>query len=338
MPITIAVTGAGSLFGQGIIRSLKMSPLNIRIIALDFFSNAVGLYWGDKPYLLPDMFGKPENEKKYLDQLMAALKKERAELLFVGTDFEIKFIARHRQILESETGCQIVVSSPRVSDVADDKWETHRFLKEKGFATPPSTISLEGLDDFIQEVGFPLIVKPRRGFRSVGVMQVNNREELDFAVKKSSSEWIIQKAVGSSAQEYTCGAVVLQGRCLGVIVMRRDLRDGNTYRAYLEPLPARLESSIREMALALNPHGSVNFQGRLDGEDLVVFEINARFSGTTIIRALAGFNEVEAVVRTLVLKEKVFLQAKKYGVVLRYWEELFVPWEDYNSMGALLKT
>ena len=92
---------------------------------------------------------------------------------------------------------------------------------------------------------------------------------------------------------------------------------------------------IRSVALALSPCGSVNFQLRVGKNGPEIFEINVRFSGTTVIRALAGFNEVEAVVRWAVTGERVPLVRQKSGVVLRYFEELFVSWEEYARMGEL---
>src|SRR3546814_995014 len=75
--------------------------------------------------------------------------------------------------------------------------------------------------------------------------------------------------------------------------MRRDLRDGNTYRAYVADYP-ELNDQVRMLGRALQPHGPANFQFRTDADGTpCVFEINARFSGTTPLRAMAGFNEVE---------------------------------------------
>jgi carbamoyl-phosphate synthase large subunit len=158
-------------------------------------------------------------------------------------------------------------------------------------------------------------------------------DELVQALRGAGPEPIVQHAVGTAETEYTCGAVVLDGECSGVIAMRRDLRDGNTFRAYLEPA-SEIEAMIRSVALALNPCGPANFQLRVGKDGPAIFEINARFSGTTVVRALAGFNEVEAVVRWAVSGERVPLVRQKSGVVLRYLEELFVSWEEYQGMGG----
>lgn len=334
MRVTVGVLGAGSLLGQGLIKALKMSALESRLVALDFFPHAVGLYWADAAYLLPDVLAPSVSEADYLARLVEILRCEHVEILLVGMDFEVPRLAKYRAVIEAESGCKIVASSPEVAEVGDDKWATHQFLTSRGFPSPASLIDLDELQTFVERVGFPLVVKPRRGARSQGVSMVQSTGELARALKVAGPDPIVQQSIGTPSDEYTCGAVVFEDQCAGVIVMRRDLRDGNTYRAYLQPMP-ELETLVRQVALALNPYGPVNFQLRVGKGGPAIFEINARFSGTTVVRALAGFNEVEAVIRRAVWGERMPLVQQKFGVVLRYWEERFVGWEEYKRMGEM---
>lgn len=333
MPITVAVAGAGSLLGQGIIKALRRASVPMRVVALDYFAQAVGLYWADAAYLLPDVLSPAVHEDVYVDRLVDVLRRERVEVLLLGTDFEVARLAARRKEVEGRTGCRVVVSAPDVVEIADDKWATYEFLRAHGFGCPPSLVALERLDDFVAEHGFPLLVKPRRGARSRGVSLVSEHARLAAALAAAGPDPIVQKAIGTPESEYTCGAVVLDGECMGVIVMRRDLRDGNTYRAYVEPVP-ELEALARRVALALRPDGPVNVQLRMGRSGPAIFEINARFSGTTIMRTLAGFNEVEAVVRWAVSGERIPLAVQRPGVVLRHWEEMFVSWDAYRAMAA----
>lgn len=331
MHVTVAVSGAGSLIGQGIIKALKISALDYRLVALDFFPHAVGLYWAEAAHLLPDVLSPSVSEGEYLGRLTELLRRERVDVLLIATDFEVPLLAKHRTTVEAESGCKVVVSSPEVAEIGDDKWVTYQFLRTHGFPYAPSLVDLNQLEGFISETGFPLIVKPRRGARSRAVSLVRDMSELSGALKAAWPEPIIQRAVGTPESEYTCGAVVLEGECLGVIAMRRELRDGNTFRAFLEPA-SDIEAMVRAAALALNPYGPANFQLRVGEEGPAIFEINARFSGTTVIRALAGFNEVEAIIRWAMSGERIMLTRQRSGVVLRYFEELFVTWEEYRRM------
>ena len=110
--------------------------------------------------------------------------------------------------------------------------------------------------------------------------------------------------------------------------MRRDLRDGNTHRAYVEPYE-ELNLFVRHAAEVLQPFGPVNLQFRTDAQgEPRIFEINARFSGATPLRALAGFNEVEMCIRRLLFGELIRAQPLKNGIILRHLSETFVTHSD----------
>ena len=74
-----------------------------------------------------------------------------------------------------------------------------------------------------------------------------------------------------------------------------------------------------------------NFAWILEGR-VRVFEINARFSGTTPLRALAGFREVEMCVRYLLNGEPPRQPQVKPITILRYWSEIVV---DEQDMGRI---
>jgi len=248
------------------------------------------------------------------------------DLIVPGTDVELLIFAENRQRLEQQYGTKVLVSSSEVVGIADDKYLTYEFFRDAGFLPPESCLS-GGEDQLIERVGFPLVVKPRVGARSIGVYKVDNRQELNRALECSDNP-VIQECVGTDATEYTAGAVSFEGVCTATIVMRRDLRDGNTYRAFISEDSA-LHQEVRNYANALKPHGPVNFQFRLyDSGRPRVFEINGRFSGTTPLRACAGFNEVEMCIRYLLKSEPVVQPLIRNVVILRHWEETVVDMID----------
>jgi glutathione synthase/RimK-type ligase-like ATP-grasp enzyme len=66
--------------------------------------------------------------------------------------------------------------------------------------------------EFVEKVGFPLIVKPRRGARSNGVSVVRETRELTEVIKVAGAESTVHEAIGTADEEYPCGAVVLGGK------------------------------------------------------------------------------------------------------------------------------
>jgi carbamoyl-phosphate synthase large subunit len=162
------------------------------------------------------------------------------------------------------------------------------------------------------------------------VAVVRDREELAYRTRALRAP-VIQEYLGSDDDEYTAGIVCFDGSAQASIVMRRDLRDGNTYRAYTEPF-SELNAKVRQIAEALGAYGPVNLQFRLHKDQLVVFEINARFSGTTPLRALCGFNEVEMVLRHVLFGEPVRQPEVRNMTILRHWSETVVEPERIAAL------
>ena len=315
----VLVTGAGALLGQGIIRSLRTSSLAVKVIAVDPSPLSAGLYWADAAHLVP-LASSPD----YLSAIRTILDRERPDAVFIGTDVELSLLAGCRRQLEADHKTHVIVSDPAVVAIADDKWLTYEFLKRHGFDYPRSC--LPGAEEqLIEEVGFPLVVKPRIGARSVGLHIVHDRAGLQKALAAESAP-ILQECVGTADAEFTAGTLTFGSACVS-IVMRRELRDGNTYRAFSDKY-GELNKTVQAMAQALQPYGPANFQFRLDGGRVKVFEINARFSGTTPLRAHAGFHEVEMTLRRLLLGTPLTQPQVRPLILLRHWSETIVESSD----------
>jgi len=106
------------------------------------------------------------NAPDYAERLYQILQAERPDIVFVGTDVNWVFCSLPAA-WEKELNTQIVVSRPEVIAIANDKWETYQFLKKAGFSYPESVLPGDE-NRLIEQVGFPLVVKPRIGARSVG--------------------------------------------------------------------------------------------------------------------------------------------------------------------------
>ncbi len=317
----VLVTGAGALLGQGILRSLQRSPLQPELIAADPSPLAAGLYWADHAERIA-----MASDLTYLSSIEAILKKHHPDFLLIGTDVELLKLATHRDYLEATYNTHVVVSSPDVIRIADDKFATVEFFEKNGFPAPESV--LPGNEaKLIEKFGFPLVVKPRIGARSIGFRVVKTIGELQDAVRSTHNP-VIQQCVGDESAEYTAGSITFGGRCNAVIVMRRDLRDGNTYRAYVEK-SSELENAVRNWAESLGAYGPANFQFRIDTDGLPkVFEINGRFSGTTPLRTLAGFPEVDMVIRHLMYNEIIEQPEVEPVTILRHWSETVVKSDE----------
>ncbi|MHC1696856.1 MAG: ATP-grasp domain-containing protein [Geobacteraceae bacterium] len=323
--LTVMVTGAGAVLGQGILRSLRMAHLPIRIITADPDYRAAGHWLGDFATIVP-----MADNHEYLSVVEGILSREQVDLLLIGTDVELLLFSRERSRIEKEYGTRIVVSPPQVIEIANDKLLTARFLEDSGFpyaisASADDPVALEGL---VRNCGFPLISKPKQGARSVGVAILHGPD--DLARINGRSELLVQELLPDAEGEFTSGCLVVQQRCEATVVLRRDLRDGNTYRAYTDT-SGRFEAEISSIAERLGCFGPCNFQFRVRNGRPVIFEINARFSGTTPIRAMLGFNEVVAMVDFITSDKSIPAVSLKDGAVLRAWSDIYVDSKQLES-------
>lgn len=321
--INIAVTGTGSLIGQAVIKSVQRSELNEKIsfIGFDYFEKTVGSFWCEKNILLPDILNPNVTKDQWLQVIIETLKAYEVKLLFVGVDFELPLFAKYKTEIEKQTGVIVLVCPEQVIETADDKYLTYQFLKENGLQYPKSY--LPG-DPSVSDLKFPLIVKPRKGARSVGVSKVKNISEMPAALE-AAKDPVIQELVGDDETEYTCGVIYLDGKLKKSIVLRRNLKAGNTYLSYYQKdFPSVISKYLEAVANKLKPYGACNFQLRMDVNGLPkIFEINARHSGTTYIRSLFGFKEVEYIINFLIFNKEMEFDLQE-GTVVRYFDEFLV--------------
>lgn len=317
--INILVTGTGSLIGQAIIKSVLISSLkdNINLVGCDYFQNTVGSFWCNSNYILPDIL-KHNSENEWYNQIKEIILREKVNILFIGVDFELILFAKYKNEIEKETNCKIIVSDKKVLEIGNDKFLTAAFLQENKINFPETSLVENFANSSIQ---FPCIIKPRVGARSKGVYIVNSYEEL---IEKSAmiENGIAQELIGDFFTEYTCGVLCIDGKFESSIVLQRTLKEGHSYIAeYKKDFSRSIYDYIKVISEKLQPFGSCNLQLRLDSSGTpFLFEINPRFSGTTYMRALLGYNEVEFMIRYSLGLPCISFSLQE-GKVLRFYEE-----------------
>ncbi len=313
--IKVLVTGAGGGVGQGIIKSLKLiKDLELKVIAADMSPMASGLYSGDIAKIVPAC-----SATNYWQVIEDILLSEKVDYYIPGTDVELVYCSENKKRIFESFGTKIIISNTEAISIADDKFKTASFLKSNNLSYPMTFWA----DQFQQDdLSLPVIVKPAIGCRSIGVSVARSFSEIEERVKHEN-DLVVQELVGDDDSEYTCTIVCASGRYSEVLILKRVLRAGDTYRA--EPVEsASIAGYVLNTAKSLKIDGSCNFQLRV-GKDGVpkIFEINCRFSGTTPFCSQLGFNPVEFYLKNdmgLSYHYKINYNA----IVLRYWAEVLV--------------
>ena len=323
--LRILVTGAGSVVGQGIAKALRISGLDYRLIMADIGPLNAGLFRSDEAVILPAV-----EAAGALEGIVDVLRQREVHVLFLGSEFDIAFYAAHREEIERRSGATVVVSPPETIALANDKLCTARFLAQHGWPAPMS-VDASDPDAACQEaerMGFPVILKPRSGTSSRHVHIVRTSSELRHLLPLVPSPMVQELLAHSNASslgsEYTCSIFKdPTGQILGPIIARWRLRGGSSWIVEVCHRPDFVPL-LHDIGQALNIVGSLNVQLIETADGPVPFEFNARFSGTTAIRAHFGFNEPEMAVRACRLGERLPHPTIRPGLCLRYEEEIFL--------------
>ena len=110
---------------------------------------------------------------------------------------------------------------------------------------------------------------------------------------------------------------------MGPFTARRTLRGGNSWLIEVDRF-RQFDRLLLDIGHLLPGVGSLNVQLRDGPRGPIPFEVNARFSGTTAVRAHFGFNEPEMFLKTWVLGEPCPEPAIRKGIAMRYLEEVFI--------------
>lgn len=311
---TVLVTGVGGGVGQGILKCLRrITDIELKIITADMSPLAAGLYSGDLAVISPAY-----NSPDYVERIIEICKREAVDYFFPGTDVELMPCAENAARIQSASGTKVVISPLSAVRTADDKYATAHFLRQHGLPYPETYLPGEIDPD---ELHYPLIVKPRVGWHSIGIVQVDDPEALRTQIR-GGMDIVIQEMAGDKDDEYTCTVVNVDGKLSEPVILRRILRAGDTYRA----IPVKntvIADYVCSISEKMGVHGSSNFQLRTDKGIPKLFEINCRFSGTSPFCAELGMNPVEFYLKTQLGME--YHSKLRFDVtVFRAWSEIIV--------------
>lgn len=349
---TVMVTGVGGGgHGEQILKALRMAETDYRIVAGDMSPHSKGLHEADEAYVLP-----PASDAAYVPALLKVCESRGVRALFHGSEPELKVMSAAREEIRAR-GIFLPINPASVIDLCMDKAKTCDFLKASGFHVSDYR-RVRGVEDLEGFDTLPAVLKPSvGGGGSANIFLAQTRQELLCFGQHMLSlypEFIVQEYVGGPDTEYTVGVLVsMDGELINSIAVKRDIMTSlsnrikvpnRTGRDELGPVLA-LSSGVSQgligrfpevtgpcerIAEALGCRGAINIQCRFVGGKVYVFEVNPRFSGTTSLRALVGYNEPDVLIRRHLLGETVAPHFPyRSGLVTRGLSEVLMEHRDY---------
>jgi len=341
--VLIAGVGGGS-HGLEILKALRHSEKSYYICGCDMSRHNLGFCKSDAHYTLP-----PAADPSYLSELLSICKAEKIDVLFHGSEPDLKAMADNREKIH-DAGLFLPINDPSIIKLCLNKKETFEYLDKCGVIIP-KTVAVQSDKDISTINFFPCVVKPYLGGGgSNNTFIAQDADELKFFcnyVLKYGGKPLVQEYVGSPENEYTVG--VLSGRdktVISVVGIRRFIMSGLSNRIKMRSLHNKnqvlaISSGISQGEVVIDPQlnrqcieiakklgsiGPINIQCRYVDGVVYPFEINPRFSGTTYMRALAGVNEPDLFIRKYFLNEEIStMRRPRKGLILRGLEEVAIP-------------
>jgi carbamoyl-phosphate synthase large subunit len=349
MKARVLVTGAGGRsVGAGILHALMRADDVVRrrweVVATDADPFSWGLYVADRNALVP-----PASAPGYLDRIGRLIATLDLAAVIPGTEPEAALLSEHREKLP----VPVIANDARLMPLMTDKVRAKETLAELGLNFIPSH-PWDQRTQAVKEFGYPLVVKPTRGTGgSRGVHLVTNQTEMEGLVPfvHAESVPIVQPYLGDADSEYTVGVLSdRDGYIIDSIVIRRKLiglslleskNCGERTVAISTGISQgfvirhqEIQGFCEDLASKLGSRGPMNFQLRVHNGEFYVFEIHPRFSGTTPIRASAGFNEPDILLRNHLYGEEFSRLDYRHDLAaIRAFEHVLVPIDGMGQLG-----
>lgn len=329
--VLIAGIGGASL-GTEVLKSLIKAG-GYKIYGCDISKYAFGHY--QKGFVKTFVV----NEKHYIKEILKFCVDNKIGAIIPGGEEPLYLL---KQTIDDFDRIKVVVATntAHIIDLCSNKGKLFEHLKNLKIPIP-QTIAIDRMEDFV-DFSYPCIIKPSLGTGgSKFVFLSSNKEETNLYLRyilNNAGTALIQEYITHEEGEFTIGVLSLpDGTVAGSVVMQRlfnaklsvllKTKFGLISSGYSQGLIDEftdIRKQAENIAISLGSKGPLNIQGRLHNGILIPFEINPRFSASTHLRTMAGFNEIDVYLKNVIHGEKPTTVSIKPGLYLRSLSEIHV--------------
>lgn len=281
------------------------------LIGTDIELSAPGLAFADRAIKVPNIY-----DPDYVDIIVGLCVDYKIDAVISLNDLELPVLSKSKDKFE-QLSIQLLVSSLDVIDICFDKLRTFEFAASIGIKAPKTFTDLDEVKHLldINQLAFPLIIKPRWGSGSIGVEVANNIFELDLLYSL-----VNQKVLGSSLsavssqdiakcvliQEMLIGTEYgvdilndFESNCLAVYAKEKlAMRAGETDKSILRNSPEIEDTGIL-LGTKLGHIGNLDCDFFVTDNGVYLLELNPRFGGGYPFTHVSGGNYVKALVKLI---------------------------------------
>ena len=334
---TVLVTSARSGVGRALADAARLSRHTYRLIGMD--AGAAD----DAMIRVPPTHCRAE----FASAVTAVARDAPPSLVLPGRDPDVQALA---DLAPDLARCGATFPSGPLPAVTAsiDKSRSATGLRLGDLFVPTAT-TVGGALRIAARTGWPLVVKPRCGSASMGVRLVAGASELSASMTAADvaqeflplldcdrRPWDGRDVAGQDG-EYSLQLVLGPGsRLAGCFAGRHTLSDGRPVQ--VEVLDHAVEKGLLAKLLpavhGVSATGCWNFQGRMTERGVRFFEVNARTTGITGLRASLGFNELDLLYDAFVLRRRAGPPPAVRRVVVDATEWTAPPATGRGSSGA----
>jgi biotin carboxylase len=315
---TILFLSGGSLVAQSMLATLEGRREHLRIVATTSASDDVGLWTYERVVKVPETAKHPD---AFHQSIQKILDSEPIDLIIPCRDDDIVALARMAR--DDVRVRAVAITGPlEVAQRMADKWHSYELANENGLPFAKSYIHTEGGDwqAFADEVGYPLIAKPRDGFSSKGVYLIEEASQFQRALLRANyvfeeylddpaAYWAFKESLRRDGMPlfYTLHGLKHSLQLLfdsdshfvrGYATYNKQAMQARTLKMNHEDATLQLVELCGRVFSKLGWRGPLNIQCQLDKRGKVtIHEFNGRFSGPTAERWLLGYDDVALAIK-----------------------------------------
>jgi carbamoyl-phosphate synthase large subunit len=315
--MNILITGIGAIIGYGIIESLKLSRLDVKIIGTDIFPENYGKYQCDVFHQVP-LTSDPD----YFEFIQKIILENSVDLIFPGIEQDLHFFNQNR--IKFDTA--IVLNKAELIELSKDKMEMYNFLKTNDFKHLIPTEENLNFEVAKKRFGLPFVIKPKKSYASKGFYVINSEKDFINIAHQISSETLFQPYIGTNSEEYTVSIFGNgKGGYFDQIIMKRTLSAaGASEKTSVVLNDEPIESAINDLCKLFSPVGPTNFQFRKDKGLAYLLEINPRISSACSIRSKFGYNEPLMCIDFYLQNQQPKIEDKLAGRAVRFISDFII--------------
>jgi carbamoyl-phosphate synthase large subunit len=235
----------------------------------------------------------PIEDPQYVPELRRLCESHGVGAVLPLTDLDIETLASARE----EGLLPALVPSSDVARATYDKYEAHLMLERLGLPSPPTVLPH---DTDLEQLQYPVMVKPRRGSGARSIHLAHDPDQARFFVSYVPEPTMVQRAMRGPELSIDCLGD-LEGRCLNAIPRTMlESRGGESIKGTVIEDSELVTLAARAME-SLSVRGPATIQVFRDPElGVRITDVNTRFGGAfpaPALAALPGRTYPELIVR-----------------------------------------